>query len=65
LTGGCRWRRKLSDLLINAKAGPSLVHGIGLIAQEFIPKGAKVWQFMPEFDLLISEDSLDRLSPAA
>jgi SET domain-containing protein len=52
-------------LLINAKAGPSSIHGIGLIAQEFIPNGAKVWEFQPGFDVLIPEADLGRLSPAA
>lgn len=49
-------------LLVNAKAGPSGIHGTGLIAQEFIPKGTKVWRFMPEFDVLIPEAKLKGLS---
>ncbi len=52
-------------LLVNAKAGPSRIHGIGLIAQEFIPKGTVVWEFLPGFDVLIPEADLERLSPAA
>ena len=52
-------------LLVDAKAGPSRVHGTGLIAQAFIPEGARVWAFMPGFDVLIPEDDLERLSPAA
>jgi len=49
-------------LLVNAKAGPSSVHRTGLIAQEFIPKGTKVWRFMPGFDVLIPETELKGLS---
>jgi SET domain-containing protein len=52
-------------LLVNAQAGPSGIHGIGLIAQEFIPKGTKIWHFMPGFDVSIPEADLQRLSPAA
>ena len=52
-------------LFVNAKAEPSAIHGRGLIAQEFIPAGIKVWEFMPGFDVLIPEADLDRLSSAA
>lgn len=52
-------------LLINAKAGPSQIHAMGLIAQELIPKGTKVWQFMPDFDVLIPETFLKQLSQIA
>lgn len=49
-------------LLVNAKAGPSKIHGLGLIAQEFIPKGTRIWVFQPGFDLVISEEYLQQLS---
>jgi len=52
-------------LLVNAKAGPSRIHRTGLIAQEFIPKGTSVWEFMPGFDIALKEADLERLSPAA
>lgn len=52
-------------LLVNAKAGPSRIHAMGLIAQELIPEGTKVWQFMPGFDVLIPETFMERLSPIA
>ncbi len=51
-------------LLVNAKAGPSRIHGTGLIAQEFIPSGTKIWEFRPDVDELIPEGDLHRLSPA-
>lgn len=52
-------------LLVNAVKGPSIIHGFGLICQEFIPKGAVVWKFQPGFDLMISESVFNLLSPTA
>ncbi len=52
-------------LLVNAKAGPSPTHRMGLIAQTLIPKGTKVWEFMSDFDVIIPEAELARLSPTA
>ncbi|MFN0109272.1 MAG: SET domain-containing protein-lysine N-methyltransferase [Blastocatellia bacterium] len=49
-------------LLVNAKVGISKIHGLGLIAQEFIPKGTCIWQFQPGFDLMIGETELAKLS---
>lgn len=52
-------------LLVNAKSGPSRIHGTGLFAQEFIPKGTKVWEFRPGFDVAITEADLGRLPSAS
>ncbi len=52
-------------LLVNARAGVSKIHGIGLIAREFIPSGTCVWRFQPGFDLMLSEDQLQSLSAPA
>ncbi len=52
-------------LLVDARAGLSEVHGIGLIAQEFIPKGTRIWTFQEGFDLVIPEDELSELSEPA
>ena len=49
-------------LLVNARADCSRIHGIGLIAQEFIPKGTRIWRFQPGFDLLIGAAELRSLS---
>ena len=35
-------------LLVDARAGISKIHGIGLFAYEFIPKGTHVWMFNPK-----------------
>jgi SET domain-containing protein len=52
-------------LLIHATKGPSLIHGFGLIAREFIPKGAIMWEFMPNFYVAISPEEASRLSVPA
>ena len=52
-------------LLVNARRGPSLIHGTGLIAREFIAKGTQIWRFMPGFDVAITETELARLPPAS
>lgn len=52
-------------LLVNATAGPSELHGIGLIAREFIPCGTKIWIINPNFDRLLSEEEFQSLSPVA
>lgn len=52
-------------LLVHARAGASAIHGIGLIAQEFIPLGTRVWEAREGFDLLLDEERLRRLSASA
>ncbi len=37
-------------LLVKTIVKKSKIHGLGLFADEFIPKGTKVWQFTPGFD---------------
>jgi uncharacterized protein len=49
-------------LLISASAGPSKLHGMGLIAREQIPKGTRIWQFVSGFDVLITEEEFSKLS---
>lgn len=52
-------------LLVKTKIGPSKVHGIGLIADQFIKKGAPVWRFTPGLDLKIDEKDLIKLPKLA
>lgn len=52
-------------LFVRARVGVSTIHGLGLIAQEFIPTGARIWAYQPGFDLALTADELERLSPAA
>jgi len=49
-------------LLVETYLAPSPRHGIGLFAGRPIPKGAKIWEFTPGFDLELSPDELDKLS---
>lgn len=48
-------------LLVNARKGPSKIHGLGLIAHEFIPKGTRIWEFKLGFDLKFTEEELQQL----
>lgn len=52
-------------LLVPAKCGPSKIHGLGLIAQEFIPKGTPTWRFQDGFDVVLTEEAFLALTPAA
>jgi SET domain-containing protein len=51
-------------LRVNARKGPSRIHGFGLIAQEFIPAGSVIWEFVDGFDLRISPGQLASFSAA-
>ena len=52
-------------LIIRTRLGPSKIHGIGLFADEFIPKGVTTWRFTPGFDQCIDPDYLLKLSEHA
>jgi uncharacterized protein len=52
-------------MFVKARIGPSTIHGIGLFAQEFIPKGTKVWEFTEWFDLVLTKEQVKNLSEAA
>lgn len=52
-------------LLVNASAGPSRIHGMGLIARQFIPAGTTVWLLRPDFDVVMTKAQIDALSPVA
>jgi uncharacterized protein len=43
-------------LLIKTKIGPSKINGIGLFADQFIPKGTVVWKFKNGFDIRFDEN---------
>ena len=49
-------------LLVKTRIGPSKINGIGLFANQFIPKGILIWKFKPGFDLEITKDKLTKLS---
>lgn len=52
-------------LLVNARCGRSRIHGIGLIAREFIRAGTIIWQFQPGFDVAITKCAVHELSECA
>ncbi len=37
-------------MLVKTQVRPSAIHGLGLFAVEFIPRGSAVWRFQPGFD---------------
>jgi SET domain-containing protein len=52
-------------LLIKTKIGSSKIHGIGLFAAEFIPKGTPTWRFKPGMDIALTQGEVDALPPLA
>ncbi len=52
-------------LLVKTKIGQSKIHGIGVFANQFIPKGTPIWKFQPGFDLKIDKSELANLSEPA
>jgi SET domain-containing protein len=49
-------------LLVKTRIDLSEIHGIGLFADEFIPKGTVTWRFLEGFDLRLPESILAILS---
>lgn len=47
-------------LRVKTKVGPSIIHGMGLFADEFIPKGTCIWQFDHGFDIDVLITLLDQ-----
>ena len=52
-------------LLIKTKIGPSKISGIGLFADEFIPKGTWIWRFKKGFDIRVGDKYPDTLQEPA
>ncbi len=50
-------------LTIRASAKPSQIQGIGLFADEKIPKGTVTWRFNPRFDILFDPKEVGRMPP--
>jgi len=44
--------------MVKTKIGSSKIHGVGVFADEFIPKGTVIWKFTPGFDILSFPDLL-------
>ncbi|MBI3571942.1 SET domain-containing protein [Candidatus Kaiserbacteria bacterium] len=52
-------------LLVKTRIGPSTIDGTELFAAEFIPKGTRVWDYRPDFDLDLTQDQIDALPEIA
>ncbi len=48
-------------LMVKARAKPSLIHGVGLFAEERIPRGTVIWKFDPAWDLRFTAEEVERL----
>ncbi|MBY0112938.1 MAG: SET domain-containing protein [Phycisphaerales bacterium] len=45
-------------LMVRARVAPSDLHGLGLFAAEFVPRGTVVWTFVAGFDRTFTRDQL-------
>lgn len=52
-------------LKVKTKIGESGVHGTGLFADQFIAKGTITWEYDQNFDISISQETLDALPTVA
>jgi uncharacterized protein len=52
-------------LLVDAAVGTSAIQGLGLFANQFISKGTKIWIFAEGFDVELTEEQIEKLSPTA
>jgi len=50
-------------LTVKASAKPSKIEGIGLFADEKIPKGTVTWRFNPRFDILFDPKEVEQMPP--
>jgi hypothetical protein len=51
-------------LLVKTQLGISPIHGIGLFAAQFIPKGTVTWEYSPDFDKSYEEGDVARMHHA-
>jgi SET domain-containing protein len=52
-------------LMVKTRLGPSTIAGIGLFADQDIPKGAVTWRFTPGYDRLLTQIEIDNLPEPA
>lgn len=45
-------------LLVKTKISQSKIHGVGVFADEFIPKGTVIWEFTPGFDQKFTREQI-------
>ena len=49
-------------LVVKTKIAPSKIEGIGLFADQFIPKGTVTWKFDPRFDIFFDQKEVEKMS---
>ena len=52
-------------LRVKTKLGGSAIEGIGLFANQFIPKDTVVWEYNPIIDLKLRKDEIESLAEGA
>ncbi len=50
-------------LFVKTRKGRSAVHGTGLFATEFIPKGTVIWRYAAGYDKILTREEFERLGP--
>ncbi|BAQ16540.1 SET domain-containing protein [Methyloceanibacter caenitepidi] len=50
-------------LLISTYVGLSSIEGLGVFADEFVPRGTLIWLYNPKFDILVGDTDVDALPP--
>ena len=45
-------------IFVKTKVLPSKIQGLGLFADEYIPKGTIIWKFTPGFDLKFTKEQI-------
>lgn len=45
-------------MLVKTKVKESKIHGLGLFADQFIPKGTEIWRFTPGFDQRFTREQI-------
>lgn len=48
-------------ILVKTKLMPSPIHGMGVFAAEFIPRGTRVWEYREGFDHRVPAEFVDSL----
>lgn len=49
-------------LLVKTKIGQSKIEGLGLFADQFIPKGTMTWRFNPLFDIYFDPNEVEKMT---
>jgi len=50
-------------IVVKTSVQPSSTEGLGLFAEERIPKGSTVWLYDPRFDISFDPQEVDKMSP--